>query len=103
MDFTTKTQTYSLGELRLNKKTKENSPDFVGKIKLHRRLINELLTALEEAEGDTVLCNIAAWQYRDKNGPVLTVQVSEPLQRRQAVGQPNIFDLVANQDEEKND
>jgi hypothetical protein len=71
---------------------KEKSPDLVGKIKIHRRLITGLLNAIDEVEEDTVICNIAAWQYRDKNGPVLTVQVSEPFQRRQAAAQPNIFD-----------
>ena len=87
--------TKSMGTLRLNRKTKDRSPDLIGSVKMHNRLIHALLDELDETGKDVVECNIAAWQYRDKNGPLLNLQLSEryePPQRDQ--GSETIFDLL---------
>ena len=54
-----------------------------------------ILHELDETGKDVVECNIAAWQYRDKNGPLLNLQLSEryePPQRE--FGQQTIFDVL---------
>jgi hypothetical protein len=97
--FVTSNHTKSLGTLRLNTKTKEKSPELVGTIKMHRRLITALWKQLNASGGDEVTCNLAAWQYRDKSGPLLNIEVSEKYTH--AAQQPeNIFDLLAKQEEE---
>jgi hypothetical protein len=93
--------TKSLGNLRINKKTKTRSPDLTGTAKIHRRLITWLWKQVNSSDADAVECNLAAWQYRDKNGPVLSVEISERY-----VGQHepiNIFDQIARQQEEDQD
>src|SRR6516164_9047745 len=64
------TWTKSIGTLRLNHKTKDRSPDLIGSVKMHNRLIHALLDELDETGKDVVECKIAAWQYRDKDGPL---------------------------------
>jgi hypothetical protein len=99
--FQNQNYTKSLGTLRINSKTKLKSPDLTGKIRMHRRLITALWKQLNaNGGGDHVECNIAAWNYRDKAGPLLNVEISEPY-----VHEPpaNIFDLIAQQQEEEED
>jgi len=67
----------SIGILRLNTKTKDRSPDLIGTVKIHYHLIHTLLKKLDESAEDVAECNIAAWQYRDKDGPLLNLQLSE--------------------------
>jgi hypothetical protein len=69
--------TKSMGTLRLNTKTKERSPDLIGRVTIHCHLIHALLKQLDESARDVAECNIAAWQYRDKDGPFLNLQLSE--------------------------
>ena len=97
------TWTKSIGTLRLNHKTKDRSPDLVGSAKMHNRLIHALLDELDETGKDVVECNIAAWQYRDKNGPLLNLQLSERYEAPQRdCGQQTIFDVLQkHQDEEE--
>ena len=86
----------SVGILRLNTKTKDRSPDLIGSVKMHNRLIHALLDELDETGKDVVECNIAAWQYRDKDGrPLLNLQLSERYEPPQRdVGQATIFDVL---------
>jgi hypothetical protein len=94
----------SVGTLRLNHKTKDRSPDLIGSVKMHNRLIHALLDELDETGADVVECNIAAWQYRDKDGPLLNLQLSEryePPQRDQ--GSDTIFDLLQKRQIEERD
>jgi hypothetical protein len=65
--------TKSMGTLRLNNKTKDRSPDLIGTVKMNSHLIHVLLEELDETGEDVVDCNIAAWQYRDKDGPLLNL------------------------------
>ena len=89
------TWTKSIGTLRLNHKTKDRSPDLIGSVKMHNRLIHALLDELDETGKDVVECNIAAWQYRDKNGPLLNLQLSERYEPPQRdFGQATIFDVL---------
>ena len=96
--FQNQNYTKSLGTLRINKKTKLKSPDLTGKIKMHRRLITALWKQLNATNGDFVECNMAAWNYRDKVGPLLNVEISGHYVREEP---PNIFDLIAQQQEEE--
>ena len=99
-----KNWTKSIGILRLNTKTKDRSPDLIGTVKIHYHLIHTLLKKLEESAEDVAECNIAAWQYRDKDGPLLNLQLSEryePPQRDQ--GSETIFDLLQKRQDEEHD
>ena len=94
----------SLGVLRINNKTKEKSPDLTGTMKIHRCLITALWKQLNNSGGEEVICNIAAWQYHDKKGALLNVELSERYEARQNGNQPrqeNIFDLIAAQQDEE--
>ena len=96
--------TKSIGTLRLNNKTKDRSPDLIGTVRMHSHLIHVLVEELDETGEDVVECNIAAWQYRDKDGPLLNLQLSEryePLQRDQ--GSETIFDLLQKRQDEEHD
>jgi hypothetical protein len=97
--FVTTNHTKSLGTLRVNRKTKEKSPELVGTIKMHRRLITVLWKELNSSGGDEVTCNLAAWQYRDKGGPLLNVEVSEKYSNA-GHSTEDIFELLARQQEE---
>jgi hypothetical protein len=105
--MTVKNSTRSIGTLRLNNKTKDRSPDLIGIVKIHYNLIHTtttLLKKLDESAEDVAECNIAAWQYRDKDGPLLNLQLSEryePPQRDQ--GSETIFDLMAKRQIEEHD
>ena len=89
------TWTKSIGTLRLNQKTKDRSPDLIGSVKMHNRLLHALLEGLDETGKDVVECNIAAWQYRDKAGPLLNLQLSERYEPPQRdFGQQTIFDVL---------
>ena len=99
-----KNWTKSIGILRLNTKTKDRSPDLIGTVKIHYHLIHTLLKKLDESAEDVAECNIAAWQYRDKDGPLLNLQLSEryePPQRDQ--GSETIFDLLQKHQDEDHD
>jgi len=65
---------------------------------MHRRLITALWRQLDANGDDLVECNIAAWNYRDKAGPLLNVEISEPCVHEDP---PDIFDLIAQQQEEE--
>jgi hypothetical protein len=95
--------TKSLGSLRINKKTKPKSPDLTGTAKIHRLFITWLWKRVNSTDADAVECNLAAWQYRDKNGPVLSVEISERYVGRPFDESINIFDQIARQQEEDQD
>jgi hypothetical protein len=98
------TFTKSVGTLRLHNKTKERSPDLTETIKIHRALITALGKHFAEHGAHVVECNLAAWHYQDKTGPLLNVQLSERYEApRQYQGPENIFDLLAKQQEDDND
>ena len=87
--------TKSMGTPRLNNKTKDRSPDLIGTVKMHSHLIHVLLEELDETGEDVVECNIAAWQYRDKDGPLLNLQLSERYEPPQRdLGSETIFDVL---------
>jgi hypothetical protein len=99
-----KNWTKSIGILRLNTKTKDRSPDLIGTVKIHYHLIHTLLNKLDESAEDVAECNIAAWQYRDKDGPLLNLQLSEryePPQRDR--GSETIFDLLQKRQDGQHD
>jgi len=74
-------------------------------VKMHSHLIHRLLNELDETGEDAAECNIAARQYRDKDGsPLLNLQLSEryePPQRDQGSG--TIFDLLQKRHDEEHD
>jgi hypothetical protein len=90
--------------LRLNTKTKDRSPDLIGTVKIHYHLIHTLLKKLDESAEDVAECNIAAWQYRDKDGPLLNLQLSERYEPPQRdCGSETIFDLLQKRQDEEHD
>jgi hypothetical protein len=96
--------TKSIGTLRLNNKTKDRSPDLTGTMKIHRNLINAMSNELDQTGADVVTCNIAAWQYRDDDGPLLNLQLTEPYKPpRRDQGSTTIFDLLTKQQDEDED
>jgi hypothetical protein len=100
MKFTPNNHTKSLGTLRINNKTKERLPDMTGTIKLNRKLIMAVSEQLKSTGKEEVICNLAGWQYRDKSGPLLNVEVSERYHPAQQEPE-NIFDLLAKQQDEE--
>jgi hypothetical protein len=97
--------TTSMGTLRLNTKTNDRSPDLVGTVKMHSHLIHALLDELDEIGEDVVECNIAAWQYRDKDGSLLlNLQLSERYEPpRRDQGSETIFDALQKRQDEEHD
>jgi hypothetical protein len=95
----------SVGVLRLNNKTKDRSPDLIGSVKIHSQLIHRLLDELDETGEDVVECNIAAWQYRNKDGsPLLNLQLSERYESPQRdQGSETIFDVLQKRQDEERD
>ena len=71
-----KSKKRSLGKLRRNKKTKDNSPDLTVQLRLQRHTFDELARQLAEQEGDELVCNIAGWFNRDADGEYLTTELS---------------------------
>jgi hypothetical protein len=70
---------------------------------MHSHLIHVLLEELDETGEDVVECNIAAWQYRDREGPLLNLVLSEryePPQR--GLGSETIFDVLQSQHSDNN-
>ncbi len=67
----------SLGALRKAEKTKERSPDLLGQLHLQRHTLLKIARQAKESSGEEVLCNLAAWRNRDKNGSTyLSVELS---------------------------
>jgi hypothetical protein len=89
--------TKSLRNLSLNGKTKPKSPDLTGTAKIHRRLIVWLWKEVNASRGDVAECNLAAWQYQNKRGPFLSVEISESYVRNERCEDINIFDQIARQ------
>jgi hypothetical protein len=96
--------TKSMGTPRLNNKTKDRSPDLIGTVKMHSHLIHALIDELDEIGEDVVECNIAAWQYRDKDGrPLLNLQLSERYEPpHRDLGSETIFDVLQTQHGDNN-
>src|SRR5947207_1766067 len=66
----------SLGALRQNEKTKPRSPEATGQFHFQRHTLKEIYRQLANSGDDEVICNIAAWQNSDQDGPFLTVEIS---------------------------
>jgi hypothetical protein len=91
----------SLGSLRKHQKTKPRSPDATGKLYFQRHTLSEIYKQLEEAGGDEIGCNIAAWKNNDQHDQYLTVEVSPeflPYERR--TSRYGLFDEIFDDDNE---
>lgn len=65
--------------------TKVRSPDWTGTLTLQRDTLEIIVRQLEASAKDDIICCIAAWEKRDKNGePFATVQLSPKFVSRQA-------------------
>jgi hypothetical protein len=86
--------------LRKHEKTKPKSPDATGKLYFQRHTLAEISRQLDEAGGDEIGCNIAAWKNNDQDGQYLTVEVSPEFVRygRQKPN-PGMFDDIFGDDE----
>jgi hypothetical protein len=90
----------SLGALRKHEKTKPRSPDATGKLSFQRHTLAEISKQLDEAGGDEIGCNIAAWKNHDQNGQYLTVEVSpEFVGYGRQRSNPGMFDDIFDDDE----
>ena len=92
----------SLGVLRKHLKTKPKSPDATGKLHFQRHTLAEIYDQLEDAGGDEITCNIAAWKNRDqRGGGLLTVEVSPEFKRyEQHTSNDESFDEIFDDDDE---
>ena len=66
----------SVGTLFPATKTKPKSPDMTGKIKIHRKLIEELIEQYRLNGADHVICLIASWAYVEGAKRYMTVELS---------------------------
>jgi hypothetical protein len=66
----------SVGTLFPATKTKPKSPDMTGKIKIQRKLLEELLEQIRNNGADHIICNAAAWAYVDGNKRYMGVELS---------------------------
>jgi hypothetical protein len=90
----------SLGALRPHQKTKPRSPDATGKFCFQRHTLAEISRQLDEAGGDEIGCNIAAWKNNDQGGQYLTVEVSpEFMPYGPHTRRPGMFDDIFGDDE----
>jgi hypothetical protein len=90
----------SLGALRKHEKTKSRSPDATGKLYFQRHTLAEISRQLDEAGGDEIGCNIAAWKNSDQDGQYLTVEVSpEFMPYGSYARKPGMFDDIFGDDE----
>jgi hypothetical protein len=92
----------SLGTLRKATKTKERSPDLLGQLHLQRHTLLEIVRQAKEANGDEVMCNLAAWRNEDKDGSAyLSVELSPwYTPRTQRKAKADVFnDLFDEEDE----
>ena len=91
----------SLGTLRKHVKTKPRSPNATGKLHFQRHTLAEIYNQLDDAGGDEVICNIAAWKNRDQRGQYLTVEVSPEFRRyEQHTSNDESFDKIFDDDDE---
>jgi hypothetical protein len=90
----------SLGALRAHQKTKPRSPDATGKLYFQRHTLAKISEQLDEAGGDEIGCNIAAWKNNDQGGQYMTVEVSPEFTRyRSHTRNPGMFDDIFGEDE----
>ena len=90
----------SLGALRKHQKTKPRSPDATGKLYFQRHTLTEISRQLDDAGGDEISCNIAAWKNNDQQGQYLTVEVSpEFVPYGPHTRKPGMFDDIFDDDE----
>jgi hypothetical protein len=73
-------QPKSYGELRKAKKTKINSPDLTGTIKVRADTIAAISDRGVDLDAEEVLCSVAAWKKEDCDGsPFFTIVLSSPF------------------------
>jgi hypothetical protein len=88
-------QRRSLGALRKSSKTKPNSPDTQGTMKVQRHTIETLVKQLDETDADEIVACIAGWFHQDTKGQFLSVELSPRYISRQHVQREepiNMFD-----------
>ena len=84
----------SLGALRKANKTKPRSPDLIGQLHLQRHTLRDIVKQAREIDDEEILCNLAAWRNKDKQGaPYLSVELSPWFrQRKQQSSDTDVFD-----------
>jgi hypothetical protein len=94
----------SLGKLRKTPKTKERSPDLTGKLEMQRHTFEALAAQFANQDGDTLVCNIAAWINRDGLGEYLTTEISPRFVSRQTQQpeRPNLRFVFGDSEESDN-
>jgi hypothetical protein len=88
----------SLGALFTSNKSKPKSPDATGQLRLQRHTFEAISLDFHDSDCDEIVCNIAAWRNRDRNGePYLTIELSPRF--RSAARTNSIFDIYETTDE----
>jgi hypothetical protein len=75
----------SLGNLRIAPKSKPNSPNAIGDMRIQKETILFLMKQLNDTKGDEIICNLASWSNVGKKGPFLTVELSPRYLTKKAV------------------
>ena len=78
----------SVGTLFPSTKTKPKSPDMTGKMKIQRKLLEELIEQIRINGADHVICNIASWAYIEGNKRYMGVELS-PFYPPRKQAEPN--------------
>jgi hypothetical protein len=66
----------SVGTLFPAEKTKPKSPDMTGKIKIQRKLLEELIEQIRINGAEYAICNIASWAYVEGKRRYMGVELS---------------------------
>jgi len=76
---------YSLGTLRQAARTKDRSPNLLGKLALQRSDFVEIQRHFQDGRRQEVVCGIAGWFYSDDEGSLIQVQLSPPYVKKPVV------------------
>jgi hypothetical protein len=89
----------SLGDLRNAPKTKENSPDVKGKMKLQWHTLKVLIQQMEESDTDEIVCCLAGWFHGKGDGKFISVELSPLFVSKKAAVETRNFGAWLNRDD----
>jgi len=96
-------QKRSLGALRKANKTKPQSPDLTGQLKLQRHTAAALVEQFSHDRVEEITCNIAGWKNQDRDGLYLTVELSPRFVARKPIERDDIIDAIIDDKEEEDE
>jgi hypothetical protein len=91
----------SIGKLRRAEvRTKPKSPVAIGKLALLRSTLDEFVKQMSQNRSDEILCNIAAWNNVDSDGPYLSIEIS-PLFVQRTFLVPSFASFLEEEDDDR--